>query len=141
VRLHLNKDYNGTQTFLPFVYKVTIHDNNDKHPDAQAEQSFILATDAEQSEIGNDVIKNVSTKKMGMTSATTPTQIVQYLKANNNTLTGDQVLSDDFIKNNLNANQLAALLFLETLEIQKNWLVNLNDKYSFIPGRSEILPD
>jgi hypothetical protein len=120
VRLHLNKDYDGTQAFLPFTCKVTIHDNNDKHPDAQAQQSFILAEDAGQSEVDNDFIKNVSTVEMGMDDNTTTTDIVSYLEASNTELTGTHALDDEFVSTNINSNQIAALLFIDTLEIQKN---------------------
>ncbi|MDR1991212.1 MAG: hypothetical protein LBP70_00555 [Mycoplasmataceae bacterium] len=142
VRISLIKDYDGQQMFFPLSLKITLHDNNDKLPDASASISFVVAKDDDEStEIDDGIIRNVSTREMGMNIDTTPTEIVEWLHAANVSLTGEHTLDDSFISSNINANQFAAILFLEANEIQKNVLVNLTDKYQYTPYNEGFLPN
>jgi hypothetical protein len=64
--------------FFPLSLKITLHDNNDKLPDASASISFVVAKDDDEStEIDDGIIRNVSTREMGMNIDTTPTEIVE----------------------------------------------------------------
>jgi hypothetical protein len=114
---------------MPFKLKVTLHDNFHNYDDATAEINFVLVKDSTRPDISTDNVKNVSTVAMGMTANTTPEEVVTYLQAEDQSISGNHTLDDNFILQHLNASQFAALLFLEALEIKKNYLVNLVNKY------------
>jgi hypothetical protein len=111
------KDYDGEDDFKILELTVKLHDNSGKYQDVKTTEHAALVNDSGGEVVSPDEVDNVSTAGMNMTRDTTPQDIVTYLNATNTELSGEYELTDDFVGQNINASQLAAVMFLETLVI------------------------